>query len=342
MLAELDLLSESIGRRVRSGQSVMAVGHEHHGESPDSAAANTLHASETERGCWRVEGNALKRDNDNAEIHRLTRDLRGCVEPILGVVFQAPEARRGALGLNPLVWYMAGRAAALGAIRPAAAAAVFAPFNPVVVERALRGVWGRVSVEDVLDARLASACRVLEELLGEERSTLTRAIELLRPIATAGAGYAAPLYAGLKSLEWPESQIGVLWRCCDLIREHRGDVHNAAWRAAGLDAVEVNVLSELWQGAEVGSVAVKQMGWSHDAARQALSRLQAAGLADDGMITAAGRDLRDDIELATSLQQREYAEALRLSSEELFGLLTPWAQRCRESAVAYWQSDDPT
>lgn len=279
----------------------------------------------------------MERTTDSASIHSLTRQLRALVEPILGVVFQAPEARAGALGLDPLTWYMAGRAAALGPVRPAAAAAVFATFNPALVERALTGVWDRVAIDAVLDARLASACRLLERVVGHDESRLARANELLRPISTAGQVFGAPLYAGLKSLEWPQSEVGILWRCCDLIREHRGDVHNAAWRAAGLDPVEINVLSEAWRGVEYGTVSVKQMGWSHGAMGRALERLESAGLIKDGVITTAGRALREDIELTTSLQQTELAESSGGCAGELFELITPWAEQCSKSAVTYWE-----
>ncbi len=78
-----------------------------------------------------------------------------------------------------------------------------------------------------------------------------------------------PMNAGLLSLAWPESTAGRLWRSCEMVREHRGDSHTNAWTSAGLDAVEINVLSEAWRGLPANSVTVYQMGWSRQQAADA-------------------------------------------------------------------------
>ncbi|MBZ4622085.1 SCO6745 family protein [Mycobacterium avium] len=274
--------------------------------------------------------------DDQDTVNQLTRRLRARVEPILGLVFQAPEARAGGLGLNPIQWYMAGRAAPMGAIAPLTAASLFAPLNPRFVERGLAGAWDRVTPEQIIDARLASAAAMLEPIADACSAPLAQINDLLQPIATVSPITGAPLYAGLLALPWPTSPFSVLLRCCDLIREHRGDMHNLAWLATGLDPAQINVLSELWKNAALGSVTVKQMGFSKGDAERALHQLEHIGLAHDGVITPAGMTLRDSIELETSLLQTTLARRLEPCSDQIFDLLTPISQRCHDMVVAYW------
>jgi hypothetical protein len=137
-----------------------------------------------------------------------------------------------------------------------------------------------------------------------------------------------------RALPWPGTPLGDLWRACDMVRERRGDSHVNAWVTAGVDAVEINVLSELWRNLPLGSVTLAQMQWSQADLEAALARLRARGLVTDGNadaiagpeLTAAGRELRDDIERATDAQERPLVEALGADADELLALLDPWAK----------------
>ncbi|WP_343577564.1 hypothetical protein [Mycobacterium sp.] len=224
----------------------------------------------------------------------------------------------------------------MGAVAPSTAASIFAPLNPRFVERGLAGVWDTVAPQKIVDARLASAAAMLEPIAKACSAPLAQINDLLKPIAIASPITGAPLYAGLLALPWPTSAAGILLRCCDLIREHRGDMHNLAWLAAGLDPAQINVLSELWRDAAVGTVTVNQMGFSTADAERALHQLEDIGLAHDGAITAAGTTLRDSIEVETSLLQTTLAKALEPCSDQIFELLTPISQRCHDMVVAYW------
>lgn len=277
---------------------------------------------------------------ERSEADTFTRRLRSLVESIFGVVFQTPEARAGSAGLDAVAWNIAGRAAAMGEVGPSVAAAAFAPFNPNVVRDAVRDVWQKISPSTLIEARIESALRLLEHIADDDRSRVERAIALLQPVATDNSAAGYVLYAGVRSLPWPESPVGKLWRCCELVREYRGDAHTIAWRAAGLDAVEINVLSELWSECPVGSVATYQMGWSPPAVQSALARLVDAGLAyPDGRATQEGIAVRETVEVSTSRQQSDFAEKLLPSAGELFDLLIPWAKRCEETSDEYWAAD---
>jgi hypothetical protein len=53
-----------------------------------------------------------------------------------------------------------------------------------------------------------------------------------------------PLFSGLRAAGRPQDPVHRLWWASGLVREHRGDSHVAAAAAAGLSAVEMNVLTK--------------------------------------------------------------------------------------------------
>jgi len=100
----------------------------------------------------------------------------------------------------------------------------------------------------------------------------------------------------------PDGPYGRAWRVAELVREHRGDGHLAASVAAGLDAVTMNVLTELWLGYPPGEYSATR-GFSPDRIEASVAGLRQRGwLGDDGL-TAAGRSARDAIEAATDRSQ---------------------------------------
>ena len=261
------------------------------------------------------------------DVHEVTRRLRSRAEAIYGAVFLAPEYRDGDLGLDQIQWYMAGRIAVLGPVAAPVATALFGSFAPGRVRAGLDGVWSRVDPDAVIEARVASAVRILRgfEWVQQEQE-VGDAIELL----TRGLGAAEvaghPLFAALWARARPDDPAARLWLLCEMVREHRSAAHVAAWRAAGLDPVEVNVLNELWRGVPQGSIAHVDMGWSANDIDAARDRLVAHGLADADGITAAGRLERDEIERATSTQQASIVDALGADAARLLDLLDPWAR----------------
>ena len=123
-------------------------------------------------------------------------------------------------------------------------------------------------------------------------------------------GTARPLFSGLRALPVPNEPHGALWRAAELVREHRGDGHLAACIAAGLDAAEMNILTELWLGYPFGEYSSTR-GFSPDRLTEASVRLRELGwLNAENSLTAAGRNVREAIELATDTTQRALIEAL--------------------------------
>lgn len=271
-----------------------------------------------------------------------TRRLRARADAIFGAVWCMPERHTGftRLGLSPAASALGGRAACMGPVPGEVAVAAFGCIEPTVVLAAIGEAWSKTTPEELLAERLACARRYLVGLLGPRPDGIERAVELLRRACEAAPAAGHPLFAGLRSLPWPGDPMGDLWRACEMVRERRGDSHVNAWQAAGLDGVEINVLSELWRDLRVGQVAVGQMGWPPEAVEEAHRRLVARGLVDGGGLTPAGRELRDGIERATDVQERPLLEALGADLDELLVLLEPWARTVLQEAAKLGETYD--
>jgi Helix-turn-helix family len=267
-----------------------------------------------------------------ARTHRARR-LRNALEPIAANVYFAPEAqaRYADLGLGYLSGYFCSRSACMGQLPGEVVAAVFGVFSPEVVVPAVTKGWESTDRDTVLEARQAGATASLDRIISEANGgalpadDAARATDLLR---TAGEGTRPnghPIHAGLRSLGWPGDPVGDLWRAADLIREFRGDAHNAAWQASGVDAIEITLLTEAWWGIPLNSYAWTR-GWSDDERAAGIERLRSRGLLDGDQLTPTGRTLREGIEDATDRGDDDVVAALGEGLEELCELVEPWAR----------------
>ncbi len=226
------------------------------------------------------------------------RRLWQLIEPIHAVTYFAPrciEAMAG-LGLKGFwMGYFAARSAPLGAAAPAVVEATFANFAPKLVHRALPDAWDRTTPEGVLRERARAAAAVLREVHPRIDADAPRIAPLLSSAVRAGHLAGRPLFAANQALEPPEDPVEALWQCCTALREHRGDGHVAALVTAGLSGLEPHLLAgmsdEVLQGAR---------GWTPEEIEAARAGLRERELlADDGQLTAEGRDLRARIEAQT-------------------------------------------
>lgn len=231
------------------------------------------------------------------------RRLRDAIEPIaMHAVWCARTNERlaEAFGLEFLGAYVWGRASALGDAAPGVVAAAFAVFEPSFLTAVLTDARAKASWSDLVAARDAATAESLRELLGGE--PVHDVIDVLRRGIDAADPAGRPLFAGLAGREWPSDEYGQLWRACDILREHRGDSHVAACVAAGLDAVEMNILTEVWLGMPLYAYSASRV-WSPDALGAATDRLRSRGLLDGDVLTPAGQRFRDGIEAATDQAQ---------------------------------------
>ena len=256
-----------------------------------------------------------------------TRVLRNVCEPIGANVYFAPEAheRYTALGLDWGSGYFCSRGASLGKPSGLVVTAAFGVFNPAVVVPAVENGWAKTTPEAILAARYDGATASLRRLLGPpDDAALRRAVELLlRGLAAADAA-GHPLYAGLRALPFPDDPLGQLWRCCDMVREHRGDSHIAVWTAARISPVEIQLMMELVMGIPLKSFS-RTRGWTIEQMDAALDGMRAKGWLAGDAFTPEGQALRDRVETDTDDMETAIVEAIGDDFDELIALLRPWA-----------------
>ncbi len=183
-------------------------------------------------------------------------------------------------------------------------------FDPVLLTAVLDGARSTVSADAVLAGREAGATIGLTAAVGADLAgAVESAGSRLRAALDSVDGTARPLFSGLRSLPVPSDSFGALWRAAEMYREHRGDGNLAASVAAGLDPVEMNVLTELWLDYAVGEYSSSR-GFSPERLQQAVDTLDARAWFHDGVITPTGRTARNAIEASTDLSQHAVIGAL--------------------------------
>ena len=265
-------------------------------------------------------------------VTEVSRRLRARADGVVAELWFMPESQTGypTLGISGSAGTFGGRTGPLGALPGAAAAALLVPLNPAFTAPAVDEAWAATSPDQLLPLRERTATAYLAEIVGPEPEGLPRAAELARRAADAGPVEGHPLAAAHRTRGWSDDPLVDVWRACERIRERRHESHRNAWTAAGLDACEICVLTDLWRGPLISSVS---SSWSPAQQDEARARLHDRGLVAGEEITEVGRALRDEIELATDRQETEVVAALGDDADELLAFLTPWS-----TAAVAWAS----
>lgn len=251
------------------------------------------------------------------------RRLRDAVEPIatIGWWAQAAGDEFAAAGLDFFGGYVWGRAASLGADADVATVvSAFGVFDHGLLGAVLDAAKQQVSRDEILASRQRGAATGLAAAATSiDVDVVASAAQRLRTAMDDVDGAARPLFNGLRSLPEPSDPHAALWRAAEMYREHRGDGHLAACVAAGLDQVEMNVLTELWLEYPAGEYSGTR-GFTPERVEQAVSTLRASGWVDEvGELTADGRRARDEIELATDMSQQRVIAAIGDDLDDLIG-----------------------
>ena len=259
------------------------------------------------------------------------RRLGTLVEPLAAAVYFAPEANAAYASLGALdgFWapYYASRGACLGETPALAVAAAFGVFNPDQMVEELEKAWKVATPQQWWNARVEGATEQLERLLGPSPEGAERATELLRRVADNSPVSGHPFYAGLASQPWPGTLHGDLWHAADLVREHRGDTHTAAYNALGFTAPEIMMLTELWRGLPHG-LYLASRHWPADAVATGLASLREKGWVDGDppTLTDAGIKVRVEVEDLTDRGEAAVLDVLTDDErDELFAILKPMA-----------------
>jgi hypothetical protein len=213
-----------------------------------------------------------------------------------------------AIGLGGIEGYVWGRAAALGEPSAGLVIAAFGVFEPTSLARTYEAARAKASRAAVLACRQQGASESLAEILGSSSEVGWIAERLLDVVVGLDAT-GRPLFSGLRDLPVPGDSYGRLWRATDLVREHRGDGHLAACISAGLKAVEMNVLTELWIGYEPGEYSSTRRH-SVESIELTLQAFEERGWWDGTALTPDGRTARNAIEAATDASQQQLVERL--------------------------------
>ena len=256
-----------------------------------------------------------------------TRAIRNLCEPIGANVYFAPEAhanyaKLGLAGYGP--GYFCSRGASLGKPSGLVVTSAFGVFSPAIVVPSVDEGWSKTEPEPLLQARYDGAVASLRRLLGEPDATqLGRAVELLRRGLDVAEGAGHPLFSGLKSLPFPADPVGQLWRCCDMLREHRGDSHVAVWTKAMVRPVEIQLMSELQMGISLKTYSATR-GWTVAQMDAAIADMQAKGWMHGVEFSPEGRAFRERLESETDEMEVPIIDAIGGDLDELLGILRPW------------------
>ena len=141
----------------------------------------------------------------------------------------------------------------------------------------------------------------LRQRIGElaDSPGLVRVADLATRAAVSAPTDGRALYAGLRALDVPEEPVARLWHAATLLREYRGDGHNAALVAHGIGGTEAHVLMAL----SLGTTA-EEFDRTHHLPKTQLAAvvdgLRGRGLVDaTGGFTDAGRETKERIEALT-------------------------------------------
>ena len=227
--------------------------------------------------------------------------------------------------------YFTSRGSLMGQVAPHVVAAAFGVFKPEIVAPSVEYGWSLTDAPTIFAARRAGAVAQLERVCGSPNAGVKRSAELLERAADAQTEPGRPLFAGLRS-QWddPHDPWTRLFHLGDMMRECRGDAHVAAWTAAGLDAVEIGLLTEAYIGLPLRTY-IRTRGWNDEELDAAVARLEArlarrATCSPTADSAAGKRSSRRP----TSRCGR-VVDAIGDDIDELSALLEPWGVAMREA-----------
>lgn len=247
-------------------------------------------------------------------------------EPIHSVVYFHPRASASyrEVGLKGgWMSYFASRSAALGTPSAEVVQALFYHFAPAMVKRAIPGAWGLASPEEILRVRHEIAVDAINN--GVEglvsKTELHLMASQLYDIAVSLPISGRVLYAAHLTADWGDSAAARLFGAATLLREHRGDTHNAALAAHGIDGVQSHLL-QIAAGAVSHDIIFPTRGWSVETWNEGFEQLLSSGILStystpkQPILTDLGHGVKQQIEAQTDNYSNPWSslEISRLSA----------------------------
>jgi hypothetical protein len=260
------------------------------------------------------------------------RRLRDAAEPLAmhAVWSKQVTSSLAGLGLDFLEAYVAGRAASLGEPVGEVVAATFAWFEPGLITGAFEAARSKVARAHLVEVRERAATASLTTILdGDDPSWVA---DRLADALEHAEGLGRPLFSGLRGRGRPDDPVQRLWWAADLVREHRGDGHVIVVSGQGLQATEMNILTELWLGYPLHTYSATR-GWSKEQLSAAADALTERGWLRDGVLTASGTSVRADIETRTDSTEQTIVDSLDDDLDHICERLDEWGQRCIDAGA---------
>ncbi len=260
------------------------------------------------------------------------RRLRDAIEPLAMHPVWAPlvNERLADRGLNFLTGYVWGRAAPMGEPVAALVANAFAAFEPGLVAGLYEEGRRALGREELLRIQEEATVESLRGVLGG--AAVEDVVDALRRAVEVADGTGRPLFSGVRALGWPADPLGRLWRACHAAREHRGDSHIAAYIGAGFDPVQMNILTELWNGYPLGAYSATR-AWPQERTDRALAALRAGGYLEGDALSERGRQVRQEIEDRTDQLEQPLVEAIGADFDRALDQLNAWGTACIEAGA---------
>jgi hypothetical protein len=255
------------------------------------------------------------------------RRLRDAIEPLACQSIWSEEAAEQYVQLGLDDWFAAyiwERTAALGTPPTVLAVMAMGVWNPDLIGPLFDKAVAAISREDIVATRLAAPGVTVRRLLGDIDAEAAPVVESLRRGIEAADATARPLFAGLTAESWPEDVVAALVHACHVLREHRGDSHLAVCALAGLDPVEMNILTALYCGYEPLTYTATR-GWTQEQMTAALERLQGRGLVSESSFSEEGLRFRHRLEAQTDAMQQSIINAMGSHLDDNIKRLDAWS-----------------
>lgn len=250
-------------------------------------------------------------------------------EPFHDIIYFSPRATEEAarLGLRGF-WmsYFAYRAAPLGRVEPATVTATFFGFHRNRVERALPDAWSYVTPQQAIAAREAAVTAALDDIFGppSDLYNFAEAAGLAWRAAEAAETAGRPLAAAAQALPRSDNARIALWQATSILREHRGDGHNAVLVSRGIRPAEAHLIKIGAKESDPEGLKTGR-GFPDQEWTRAQADMRARGLIDPaGLLTDQGRAEHHAIEAATDTAAEQPWHTLgEAGTRRLLDLLRP-------------------
>ncbi len=255
------------------------------------------------------------------------RRLRDAMEPLACQSIWSAEAAERYVKLGLDDWFAAyvwERTAALGDPPTAVAVMAMGVWNPELIGPLFEKAVAAISREDMVATRLTEPGKTVHRLIGDIDIEAAPVVAALRRGIEAAETTARPLFTGLTTEPWPQDVAAALVHACHLLREHRGDSHLAVCAQAGLEPVEMNMLTALYCGYQPLTYTATR-GWSPQQMGEAFGRLLERRLVCEAGFTGEGLRFRGELEAQTDAMQQSIIDAIGPDLDSLVKQIDTWS-----------------